>query len=130
MEVNNLVSLRTYLADPQYNEANVRMRAKYLVYSCRLTIGRGDRIIRPAASPLRGRPPGVGANDSVRRRTTIHRLIARPDRPSLSGRYPVRRGSNLEPFRRVKLLVPSVHWSGRQDSNLRHLRPKRSALPV
>ena len=30
MEFNNLVSLRTYLADPQYDEANVRMRVKYL----------------------------------------------------------------------------------------------------
>jgi hypothetical protein len=30
MEFNNLVSLRTYLADPEYDEANVRMRVKYL----------------------------------------------------------------------------------------------------
>jgi len=30
MEFNNLVSLRTYLADPVYDEANVRMRLKYL----------------------------------------------------------------------------------------------------
>ena len=30
MDFNNLVSLRTYLADPVYDEPNVRMRAKYL----------------------------------------------------------------------------------------------------
>jgi 2-iminobutanoate/2-iminopropanoate deaminase len=30
MDVNNLVSLRTYLADPQDGEANVRMRVKHL----------------------------------------------------------------------------------------------------
>ena len=30
MDFNNLVSLRTYLADPVYDEANVRMRVKYL----------------------------------------------------------------------------------------------------
>jgi enamine deaminase RidA (YjgF/YER057c/UK114 family) len=30
MTVANLVSLRTYLADPKYDEANVRMRVKYL----------------------------------------------------------------------------------------------------
>ena len=30
MDFNNLVSLRTYLSDPAYDEANVRMRAKYL----------------------------------------------------------------------------------------------------
>lgn len=30
MDVNNLVSLRTYLADPKYDEANVRMRVKHL----------------------------------------------------------------------------------------------------
>jgi 2-iminobutanoate/2-iminopropanoate deaminase len=30
MEFNSLVSLRTYLADPVYDEANVRMRVKYL----------------------------------------------------------------------------------------------------
>jgi 2-iminobutanoate/2-iminopropanoate deaminase len=30
MEFANLVSLRTYLADPKYDEANVRMRVKYL----------------------------------------------------------------------------------------------------
>ena len=30
MEFNNLISLRTYLADPEYDEANVRMRVKYL----------------------------------------------------------------------------------------------------
>ena len=30
MSFSNLVSLRTYLADPQYDEANVRMRVKYL----------------------------------------------------------------------------------------------------
>jgi enamine deaminase RidA (YjgF/YER057c/UK114 family) len=30
MDVNNLVSTRTYLADPQYDEANVRMRVKHL----------------------------------------------------------------------------------------------------
>jgi enamine deaminase RidA (YjgF/YER057c/UK114 family) len=30
MTVTNLVSLRTYLADPKYDEANVRMRVKYL----------------------------------------------------------------------------------------------------
>ncbi len=27
MEINNLVSLRTYLADPKYDDANARMRA-------------------------------------------------------------------------------------------------------
>lgn len=30
MGFKNLVSLRTYLADPEYDEANVRMRVKYL----------------------------------------------------------------------------------------------------
>jgi 2-iminobutanoate/2-iminopropanoate deaminase len=30
MELHNLVSLRTYLADPKYDEANVLMRVKYL----------------------------------------------------------------------------------------------------
>lgn len=30
MEFNNLVSLRTYLADPLYDKANVRIRARYL----------------------------------------------------------------------------------------------------
>ena len=30
MELENLVSLRTYLADPKYDEANVRMRVKFL----------------------------------------------------------------------------------------------------
>jgi 2-iminobutanoate/2-iminopropanoate deaminase len=30
MTIANLVSLRTYLADPRYDEANVRMRVKYL----------------------------------------------------------------------------------------------------
>ena len=30
MELSNLVSIRTYLADPQYDEANVRMRVKFL----------------------------------------------------------------------------------------------------
>ena len=30
MTMANLVSLRTYLADPSYDEANVRMRVKYL----------------------------------------------------------------------------------------------------
>ena len=30
MQLGNIVSLRTYLADPAYDEANVRMRVKYL----------------------------------------------------------------------------------------------------
>jgi 2-iminobutanoate/2-iminopropanoate deaminase len=30
MDIQNLVSLRTYLADPQYDEANVRLRVKHL----------------------------------------------------------------------------------------------------
>lgn len=30
MTLDNLVSLRTYLADPKYDEANVLMRVKYL----------------------------------------------------------------------------------------------------
>jgi 2-iminobutanoate/2-iminopropanoate deaminase len=30
MELHHLVSLRTYLADPKYDEANVQMRVKYL----------------------------------------------------------------------------------------------------
>ena len=30
MDMSNLVSLRTYLADPKYDEANARMRAKQL----------------------------------------------------------------------------------------------------
>lgn len=30
MDYGNLVSLRTYLAHPQYDEANVRLRVKYL----------------------------------------------------------------------------------------------------
>lgn len=30
MTYNNLISLRTYLASPEYDEANVRLRRKYL----------------------------------------------------------------------------------------------------
>jgi 2-iminobutanoate/2-iminopropanoate deaminase len=30
MDIQNLVSLRTYLADPEYDEANVRLRVKHL----------------------------------------------------------------------------------------------------
>jgi 2-iminobutanoate/2-iminopropanoate deaminase len=30
MQLHNIVSLRTYLADPKYDEANVRMRVKFL----------------------------------------------------------------------------------------------------
>jgi 2-iminobutanoate/2-iminopropanoate deaminase len=30
MDLHNLVSVRTYLAHPQYDEANVRMRVKFL----------------------------------------------------------------------------------------------------
>lgn len=30
MDLHHLVSLRTYLADPKYDEANVRMRVKFL----------------------------------------------------------------------------------------------------
>ena len=30
MEYSDIVSLRTYLADPKYDEANVQMRVKYL----------------------------------------------------------------------------------------------------
>jgi 2-iminobutanoate/2-iminopropanoate deaminase len=30
MNYENIVSLRTYLADPQYDEANVKLRMKYL----------------------------------------------------------------------------------------------------
>lgn len=30
MDLQNLVSLRTYLADPKYDESNVRMRVKFL----------------------------------------------------------------------------------------------------
>lgn len=30
MDLNNLVSVRTYLADPSYDEANVRTRVKFL----------------------------------------------------------------------------------------------------
>ena len=30
MELGDLISLRTYLADPSYDEPNVRMRVKYL----------------------------------------------------------------------------------------------------
>lgn len=30
MDYRNLVSIRTYLADPQYDEANVQLRVKYL----------------------------------------------------------------------------------------------------
>ena len=30
MDVGNLVSIRTYLADPQYDEANVRARVRHL----------------------------------------------------------------------------------------------------
>jgi 2-iminobutanoate/2-iminopropanoate deaminase len=30
MDLHHLVSLRTYLADPKYDEANVQMRVKYL----------------------------------------------------------------------------------------------------
>ncbi|HET8839817.1 MAG TPA: RidA family protein [Ktedonobacteraceae bacterium] len=34
MDYPNLVSIRTYLADPQYDEANVRLRVKYLGDHC------------------------------------------------------------------------------------------------
>jgi enamine deaminase RidA (YjgF/YER057c/UK114 family) len=30
MDLSNIISLRTYLADPRYDEANVRMRVKHL----------------------------------------------------------------------------------------------------
>jgi len=30
MDLHNLISLRTYLADPEYDEANVRMRVRFL----------------------------------------------------------------------------------------------------
>ncbi|MEP6999712.1 MAG: Rid family hydrolase [bacterium] len=48
MDVGNIVSLRTYLADPEYDEANVRMRVKYLgthapastVICCRLLVAK------------------------------------------------------------------------------------------
>jgi 2-iminobutanoate/2-iminopropanoate deaminase len=30
MRIENLISLRTYLADPKYDEANVRLRMKHL----------------------------------------------------------------------------------------------------
>jgi enamine deaminase RidA (YjgF/YER057c/UK114 family) len=30
MELENIVSLRTYLSDPKYDEQNVRMRVKYM----------------------------------------------------------------------------------------------------
>jgi 2-iminobutanoate/2-iminopropanoate deaminase len=30
MDYNNLISIRVYLADPQYDEANVQLRMKYL----------------------------------------------------------------------------------------------------
>jgi 2-iminobutanoate/2-iminopropanoate deaminase len=30
MDLHNLVSVRTYLAEPEYDEANVRMRVKFL----------------------------------------------------------------------------------------------------
>lgn len=30
MGLHNLISIRTYLADPKYDEANVKMRVKYL----------------------------------------------------------------------------------------------------
>jgi 2-iminobutanoate/2-iminopropanoate deaminase len=39
MTVQNLVSLRFYLADPKYDEANVRMRSKHLgEHSAALTV--------------------------------------------------------------------------------------------
>jgi 2-iminobutanoate/2-iminopropanoate deaminase len=39
MTVHNLVSLRFYLADPKYDEANVRVRAKHLgEHSVALTV--------------------------------------------------------------------------------------------
>jgi 2-iminobutanoate/2-iminopropanoate deaminase len=34
MDYGDLVSLRTYLADPSYDEANVRLRVKYLGDHC------------------------------------------------------------------------------------------------
>jgi 2-iminobutanoate/2-iminopropanoate deaminase len=30
MDLHNLISLRTYLADPKYDDANVKMRVKFL----------------------------------------------------------------------------------------------------
>jgi 2-iminobutanoate/2-iminopropanoate deaminase len=40
MDVRNIVSLRTYLADPADDEANIRMRVKHLGdHECALTVG-------------------------------------------------------------------------------------------
>lgn len=39
MTVRNLISLRFYLADPSFDEANVRLRGKYLGdHACTLTV--------------------------------------------------------------------------------------------
>jgi enamine deaminase RidA (YjgF/YER057c/UK114 family) len=58
MTVNNLVSLRTYLADPQYDEANAQMRATQLgthrvastVVCCRLLESRWKLEIEAVAA--------------------------------------------------------------------------------
>jgi hypothetical protein len=93
--------------------------------------GRGDRIIRPGTGlTLRGRPTGVDATEDFRAHS--HELPTENSRRPIepSGRCPARRDSGPGPSRRAKRLVSANSWSGRQDSNLRHLRPKRSALPV
>ena len=61
MDVGNIVSLRTYLADPMYDEANVRARVKYLgahepcstVICCQLLVPRWKLEIEAMAAVLR-----------------------------------------------------------------------------
>ena len=58
MTVNNLVSLRTYLADPKYDEANALMRVKHLgthrpastVVCCQLLEPRWKLVVEATAA--------------------------------------------------------------------------------
>jgi hypothetical protein len=74
--------------------------------------GRQDYSARGRASPLRGRPAGVDATEDFR--SHGHELpienSRRPTEPS--GRYPVLRGSGLEPSRRGERLEGAILGRG------------------
>jgi len=60
MSLANIVSLRTYLADPKYDEPNVRMRMKYMVNNRPASTGAGRRGPRCRRGPSpRGAPQGA-----------------------------------------------------------------------
>ncbi len=60
MDLHNLVCLRTYVADPRYDEANVRMRVKFLgthepsltVVCCQLLDPKCGRMRAPIDDPV------------------------------------------------------------------------------